>query len=213
MEQAFGSCKQCLLQNLSCIGSKGYVCGGGYLVVSFLLLLIGVFLAQFFDTVNYFYYQHALISVFWIAVGHYLHEHASIYEASLKWCAAIYPLIAVMALYKSTCLVADLNISVKTIPLHLLYSYTGTMFILKISNIIDNNNMLEFWGKNSLVVYGLHFTPLLILTETLWTWLMPDNWISFLCFFFLLYILEYMICWLLMKAFTYRPLKYLIGKF
>ena len=73
--------------------------------------------------------------------------------------------------------------------------------------------VLEYWGKNSLVVYALHFTPLFFLFRYLWEWLQPATIWPFLFFFILLYGLVYGLCWLLMKLFNIKPFKYLTGRF
>ncbi len=176
-------------------------------------MLIGVALNQWDIGGNPFFYKHALISTFWIAAGHWLKENPSAYERLLKWSLFAYPVIAAATFVKSTSLTANIAVSVVTLPLHFIYALVGTLFLLKICSLIGECKTLEYWGQNSLVVYALHFTPLLVLSQALWEWLWPENVWSFLMFFVLLYTLEYAICWLLIKLFNIKPFYYLVGKF
>lgn len=64
-------------------------------IITFLLLVIGVALNQYKVGGNLFYYKHALIASFWIAVGAFLHTHPLLYEKSLKWSFYAYPVVAV----------------------------------------------------------------------------------------------------------------------
>jgi len=186
---------------------------GGYILICLILLCLGVFLNQWNKESNPFFYKHALIASFWIAVGQWLRENNTVYEKFLKWSLYVYPLIAIATFVISSSFTAIISISLKTIPFHILYSLVGSMFLLKICSFIKENSILEYWGKNSITVYALHFTPLLFMTQTLWEWLHPDALWMFILYFILLYIIEYTICWLLMKLFSVKPFNYALGKF
>lgn len=186
---------------------------GGYIFVCLLLLCIGVFMNQWNIGPNPFSYKHALIASFWLAVGQWLKEKPVIYERAIDKSIYVYPIVAVATFFKCPSFTASISISMLTIPLHIIYAFVGTMFLLKICTVVKDCKVLEYWGKNSLVVYALHFTPLLFLTQKLWEWMMPDNIWLFLLFFVILYSLEYTICWILMKLFNVKPLCYTIGKF
>lgn len=183
------------------------------LIITFLLLVSGVALNQYKVGDNYVYYRHALIASFWIAVGAFLHDNPKLYELSIKWSVVSYPIVAVASFLKPTDIVASIDISVLTIPLHVFYSLCGTSFLLLMCKKIEKCEWLEFWGKNSLVVYALHFIPLLFFTKLLWELLNPETLGMFVLFFIVLYAIEYSICWLLMKLFQYKPFAWLMGKF
>lgn len=176
-------------------------------------MIAGVVLNQYQIGSNPLYYQHALIASFWIYVGYGLRSYSTIYEKSLKWSLVIYPLVAVASFFKDPCIVAGIYISVLTIPLHLVYAYFGTMFLLAVCKKIDTCGWLEFWGKNSLVVYALHFVPLFFFANVLWTSFNPQTPFMFVLYVFSLYTIEYAVCWLLMRLFQYKPFSWLIGRF
>lgn len=188
--------------------------GGGYkVIVTLFLLVLGVALNQYKIGENILYYQHGLIASLWIHVGYCLRLYPTIYEKSLKWSLVVYPLVAVASFFKDASIVAGIYISILTIPLHLVYAYTGTMFLLAICKNIRTCRWLELWGRNSLVVYALHFVPLLFFANSLWTVFEPQTVILFMLYFVTLYAVEYGICWLLIWLFQYRPFSWLIGKF
>ena len=187
--------------------------GGGYLIVFLMLMVVGVGLNQWKIGNNLFFLNHALIASFWIAIGQWLKEHPTIYEKMVDASVYVYPIVALASFFKCPSLTASISISLLTIPLHIIYSLVGTMFLLKLCKLVNENKVLEYWGKNSLVVYALHFTPLFFLFRYLWEWLQPATIWPFLFFFILLYGLVYGLCWLLMKLFNIKPFKYLTGRF
>ena len=196
---------------LYCIRKKNGKLEG--IIVCFILLCAGVFTNQWDIGPNPFFYKHALIASFWIAVGQWLRGKQSIFEKLLKWSFYAYPIIAIATFIISTSFTAMISISLKTIPFHILYSLVGSMFLLKICSLISENRILEFWGKNSITVYALHFTPLLFMTQFLWGYLHPDSLWMFMLFFIVLYTIEYTICWLLIMLFSVKPFNFVIGKF
>lgn len=187
--------------------------GGGKLFISFLLLVLGVFLYQFNVGPEVLYYKHALVASFWIYVGVYLRANPDLYEKSLKISWVLYPLVAVVTFFKQYAFVAGIGLSLPSIPIHLVYSFFGSMFLLAVCRKIGQCDWLEFWGKNSLVVYALHFMPLLYFANLLWEAISPKAPIIFIGYFLVLYTIEYIICWLIMKLFQYKPFIWLIGKF
>lgn len=187
--------------------------GGGKLCVSFLLLVLGVFLYQFNVGPEVVYYKHALVASFWIYVGVYLRANPDLYEKSLKISWIMYPFVALASFFKQYAFVAGVGLSLFSIPIHLVYAYFGTMFLLIVCRMIGKCDWLEFWGKNSLVVYGLHFVPLLYFANLLWEVISPESPIIFIGYFIVLYSIEYIICWLIMKLFQFKPFVWLIGNF
>ncbi|MCR5151651.1 MAG: hypothetical protein K6A98_00675 [Prevotella sp.] len=181
--------------------------------VTFGLLVLAILIHKYIGNINLFYYRHAMIASFWIAIGTYLKCNERFYAKSLNWCLKLYPIVAIMALFYAPTFTANIGVNIVTIPLHLIYAFTGTMFLLAVCKKIEANGFLQYWGRNSLVVYGLHFPPLLSLTACFWDLIQPTNIFSFICFLLLLYATEYFICWIIMKIFERKPFSVLIGKF
>lgn len=184
---------------------------GGYLL---LMLVISIVLNQYDIGQNVFYYQHGLVTSFWVGLGKIFRERINWYEVIMKWSLYLYPFVAITSFVKPVAFVGTAHfLSLGSLPFHVFYSLVGTFFLLNICRRIGESKVLEYWGKHSIVVYALHFTPLLFLTINLWEIMTPDNGLIFLLYFIILYVLEYSICWLLMKLFEFRPFCYLIGKF
>ena len=168
---------------------------------------------QFILARNPFYYQHGLVASFFVALGLFLKENQSIYEKALKYCLYSYPLLALINFWRSPNITASLSVSLKTIPLFLILSVCGTLFLIVICKKIKKCSFLEFWGQNSLVVYALHFAPLVYFFKLFYAWIQPISILSFVGALLLLLTTEYMLCCLLMKLFQYKPFKWLLGRY
>lgn len=183
------------------------------LIVILVLLTAGVALHQFNIGSNPFYYQHGLVASFFVALGFYLKEFPSVYEKALKYSLYAYPLLSLINFWYSPNITAYLSVSLKVLPLFLVLSVCGTLFLMAVCKKIKECSFLEFWGQNSLVVYALHFAPLVFLFSLFYTWIQPTSLISFIGFVILLLITEYVLCFLLMKLFQYKPFKWLLGHY
>lgn len=188
--------------------------GGGYkLGIMFLILVVGVALWYYKIGTEVLFYKHALVASFWVYVGVFLRTNPDLYEKSLKISLVVYPFVAVATFFKQYAFVAGIGLSLPSIPIHLVYSFFGTMFLLAVCKKIGQCDWVEYWGKNSLIVYGLHHVPLLYFTGLLWNTIIPETPIAFIGYFIALYTIEYTICWLMMKLFQYKLFAWLIGKF
>lgn len=183
------------------------------LIATFALLIVGVALHQFNFGGITFYYQHGMVASFFVALGLFLKEKQSIYEKALKYCLYTYPLLALLNFWHSPNITAYLSISLKIIPLFLVLSVCGTLFLIAVCKNIKRCSFLEFWGQNSLVVYALHLAPLLYFFKLYYFWLQPTSMISFVGFVGILYLTEYAVCYLMMYLFQFKPFKWLIGRY
>jgi fucose 4-O-acetylase-like acetyltransferase len=100
-------------------------------------------------------------------VGVYLRANPDLYEKSLKISWVMNLFVEVASFFKQYAFVAGIGLSLFSIPIHLIYAYFGTMFLLIVCRKICQREWLELWGKNSLVVYALHFVPLLYYSNLL----------------------------------------------
>lgn len=195
------------------IGSKVTKSRFALLIMSSILLIVGVVLNQFSVGENIFYYKHALVAGFFVALGYYLKENQTLYEKALKWSLYLYPFVAIATFIFTTSLTADIGVTIKSLTVFVAYSTIGTLFLLQVCRKIQSNRILEYWGQNSLVVYGLHFTPLICFFKLYYDLIQPDTTILFMVFITILFISVYAACYAEMKIFEYKPFKWLIGKF
>ena len=183
------------------------------LSITLFLLVIGVVLNQFTIGSNPFFYQHGIVASFFVALGLYLKENPAIYEKALKYSLWLYPIIGIINLWHSPSFAAYLGVSLKSMPLFFVLSTSGSFFLIAICKKLNKCRLLEIWGQNSLVVYGLHFTPYMFFFKIFYTWMQPTNPLSFICFLALLFSAEYYFCHLLICLFQYKPFKWMLGRF
>lgn len=183
------------------------------LLLTIMLLVIGVALNQFKVGSNPFYYQHGLVASFFVSLGIYLKENPIVYEKMLERSLLVYPFIGIVNFWYSPSLTAFLSVSLKTLPLFLILSTCGTLFLLAICKKMRECRWIEFWGRNSLVVYGLHFAPYVFFFNAIYGWMYPTEAMSFIGFLLLLFIAEYTLCYILMHIFQYKPFKWLLGRY
>lgn len=183
------------------------------LIVMLVLLTVGVALHQFNIGTNPFYYQHGLVASFFVALGLYLKENQAIYEKALKYSLYAYPLLSLINFWYSPNITASLSVWLKVLPLFLVLSVCGTLFLMAVCKKIKECSFLEFWGENSLVVYALHFAPLVFFFSLFYTWIQPTSIMPFIGFVMLLLTTEYVLCFFLMKLFQYKPFKWLLGRY
>lgn len=181
------------------------------------LLFWGVLLNQFDITPNYFTYQNCMISVLFVTIGWYLKNNTYLYIKLLKYSLYLYPLLFVLSLglYKYILHVhipryaAGIDVDILSIPIFVLLSISGSFFLINISKKIEKNAIFEYFGKNSLIIYALHFITLKLLIKSL---LCSDSLALFIGSLIIIYIIEIVICVFLIEIFNKTVLKCLIGK-
>lgn len=141
-----------------------------YLPVSFILMLIGFALKNYQIGSNIFFYQHALGSCFIVAFGHYCRENTRMYERLRSFCSIAYPwlLALLVALGVSIPIfTAGMAVTMRQIPLFLLVSIGGSLACLFYSEKVRGcvKDIFSFYGKNSIIIYGVHFYPLIRLVN------------------------------------------------
>lgn len=183
------------------------------MIITAVLLILGVVLNQFTIGFNLFYYQHGLVASFFVALGLFLKDNAYIYEKLLKICLWGYPFIGIINFWYSPNITAVLSVWIKAVPLFLLLSTCGTLFLLSICKRINENKWIEYWGQNSLIVYALHFAPLVFLFKYLYICMQPKDAFAFVCFVVVLMTIEYLLCFLMIKISQYKPFKWLLGHY
>ena len=183
------------------------------LIITFVLMFIAITLNQYNIGDNYQYFRHGMIASFFVAIGKYFKDNQNLYNKLLEYSLYIYPLLAACTFFWNTSFTAYISVSITSLPLLILYSIFGTCFLLAICKNVSNNESLEFWGRNSLVVYGLHFTPLFLTFKYLYPLINPTNIYTFFIFIVILFTIVYFIMYTIMIIFNIFPFKWLLGNF
>lgn len=104
-------------------------------------------------------------------------------------------------------------VSISQIPAYLFYVIMGCLSCFGIVKSIKECKFFEYYGKNSLIVYSIHFFLLTTYISLLSQIIIPDCLFKAVLFTFIVLILTLVSCVPVVKALSYKPLSYLIGKF
>lgn len=129
------------------------------------LYFIGLLLDMLNSFPNYMYHRHTLLLLPYLFGGVMLQKHFDQYEHYIKPLA----IVALVALTLQTLLNtfcgfpfpvhdANIGISFKSFPLHVVNVVLGTSLVFYISQKIAHNNFLQVMGKGTLLVYLLDVT-------------------------------------------------------
>lgn len=186
------------------------------LLLLLVLLCLGIFLNQYNIGLNFFYYKQALGSAIFVGVGNFLKNK----ESRMQWLMGkslyIYPWLLILSfLYpvKIPAFTASMDVKIWEVPIFLLSALCGTFWLLKISQLLEKSKFLQFFGQNTLIVYGAHFILLEIIMRTLNNAIEPKGAIMTLVYMALVYILLIPSCLLTIKLFNSKYLRWTIGKF
>jgi len=108
----------------------------------------------------------------------------------------------------------NFDFSIYGVSEFLLFTITGSGLIICISKWIRKNPLLEYFGRNSLIVYVTHFWVIRYLyyyTQPVLEW--SDSRILGDFYTVCVIALSYMICYFLIRLFEKRPFNVMLGKF
>ena len=136
------------------------------LMVSFITLLIGIFLNQYNIGDNIFNVRHGLIACFYVALGYTIKNKSEIITWGVKrYLWILFPCIMILCYLKGWIhglpgQDANINVNIADIPIFIMITTLGTHCFLKVCKCFRSNICIEYLGKNSLIIYCLHIVPL-----------------------------------------------------
>lgn len=104
-------------------------------------------------------------------------------------------------------------ISPLQIPAYIYYVVLGSLSCFGIMQYINNNKMLEYFGRNSLVVYCIHFIFLHIFISIVCTFIQPLDTIRSVLFILTTMLLCLLACMGATYLTRFKPFNYIVGKF
>jgi fucose 4-O-acetylase-like acetyltransferase len=134
------------------------------ILLSCVLFVVGIILYNSFSEIpDIWFVKHALIAIIFMMSGILVKGKLSnCYKLWWLYCPMIVlvMVIAGCGVIKSGIpfFTNRINIQYIYIPLYIVLSFTGINFILAISKRIGSSMILEYLGRNSLVIFLLHFT-------------------------------------------------------
>lgn len=99
------------------------------------------------------------------------------------------------------------------IPAYLYYVILGSFACFGLMQYLKKSSVMEYFGKNSLVVYCSHFIFLNIFVELVNKYIPPVNIIGAIIYTVLALIFCLLSCFALVYFTRFKPFNYLIGKF
>lgn len=142
------------------------------LVVTFALLVVGGALNElhiFTKDTEFFCYCHGMLASFFVALGNYFKRHRHLYDFFMKYGWVVYVAVLFIRYVSKTTIFqsfdANINFGLSQIVPMLILTVSGLFACLMLAKIIGNNRTIEFFGRNSLVVYCTHIIPLFYISK------------------------------------------------
>lgn len=178
---------------------------------------------------NYLHYKDALCMTFFLWLGNFLRRNNLLIKMKeKKYILIIFALYTLGHLLRfifrmkgiDELLIAPVVIShggnalnPLQIPAYLYYVVLGSLLCFGIMQYIEKNRILEYFGRNSLVVYCVHFIFLELYVGIINSIVPPVGMLNAILFITIVFILSLLSCSVVIFIMRYKPLNYLIGKF
>ena len=185
------------------------------LFISFLFLVLAILVNQLNIGHNYLAIRESFGSCFFVALGYYMKRNMQIYNLFISYSPYIYLFIFIFLVLISIPIpsfTAGMHISIRQFPIFILLSTTGSFSFLYICRLINCNSIIEYFGKNSLPIYGLHICPLCAFVVILYKTIYPTTFLQFGYYLLAVYVLTICICSFLVTILQLKCLKWIIGK-
>lgn len=185
------------------------------LAVTFVFLILAIVVNQANIGPNYLCIRESFGSCFFVALGSYLKRNTVLYEKLMKFSPFIYlPVLAALFILKVPipAFTAGMEVSVFQFPLFLVLSISGTFAFLLLCKYLNSNRFLEFFGRGTLSVYGLHYCPLFAFVVLFYKLFTPASLGGFIVFLLAVFVSEILTCAVLVKLFQIKYLRWITGK-
>ena len=186
------------------------------IIITLFIFILGIIINHYNIGRNILCIRESLGSCMFVAVGYILRNRAELYHLLMKCCIYIYPVILFLLFFTGVeipVFAAGMHVTLSQVPIFFITSLTGTFACLRLCKVLDRNKFLEFWGKKTLIVYCTHFWGLILIIPIVFNWLNPITPYSAIPYYILIYSLEIVFCWLMIKLFSSKHLKWTIGSF
>ena len=185
------------------------------LAFSFVLLLLAIFLKQRDLGTNFFCIRQSLAAVFFVACGHFIKDRQDLFKY-VRIGALVFPyLLLLMILWGIPIpqVTAEMQVGLLSAPIFVLVSLCGTCACIEMCKRIGQFKPIEYLGRNTLVVYCLHSSVLLTITDVLYNLIHPEGLLQSIVFVIVLYSIVIVVCVILIEIFKSKMLKWMLGRF
>lgn len=185
---------------------------------SLLLSIVCIYIGVCFNNTyghNIFCVFHALVSILFVYLG-YLVKVNNLLDVvcnkHLVWMYILLLLCIKFCGFDIPSVTAGIWITIRQIPVFIILALTGTASLIWLCKLIDKNYFLEFFGRNSLIVYGTHYPYLGVMSYLILSFYYPRNLLEGVLFITVVLILTIFACYLIIKVLNSKYLRYTIGK-
>lgn len=189
------------------------------LLIFLILGCLGIYLYNCGCVYNYWNFQHSLVCVLFMWIGHVVRKKRKSIIYKKGWIF----MISYLVLFFSS-FVLDVNIpaihnkmtvNFLDYPYLLSLALTGTFGIIFISARIEKwggiGKLFAYMGKNSLILYLSHFLFYRLYIYVFYTMFVKHN-VEAIAATYLVFIITVLSCCILAWIMNYKPLKWIIGK-
>lgn len=181
------------------------------------LFVIGTIISQYNIISNYLYLWQTLGATLFVDLGVFMKHEKKLYErfSNSFWVIAAYIFLCLLMFvfnFRVPSFDAGYHPSVFQAPEILLWSIVGVFALLSLCRKINANRLLEFFGRNTLVIYCFHAIPYTLVIYLLSMLFTPANLLQGTLFFISAFCLELLIMSLVVKFFDIYPFRLFIGK-
>lgn len=188
-------------------------------IVCMIFMFATFFIKYHFHAFNFLHWHNALSMLPFLYVG-YIFKEYNLFNRIGKLSIIIISLsyfVIVGFLYYSNRLVPYYthfhHYTWSYAPLYLWLAFSGSIMIIFISKLLPSTKLITYLGKNTIVVYGMHFTILSSVIILLRTIFFPVTLNQAVLFYISTAFVTTLVAYLLCHLFQKSPFRYLIGHF
>lgn len=182
------------------------------------MLIAGVLLNHYQKDANVLSLYQCLASCFFVLLGISIKKHSKAQRFLIRYAwggyvifwAITYAFHLAFTIPKVTGSFMDFELY--KIPLIIIVPILGIFTCLRICQLINHNKILEYFGRNTLVIYGLHIIPFYYIVRAMSEIYVPMNIFTGAIFDVSACLVEACVMAIVIKLFFYPPLKYGVGR-
>ncbi len=188
------------------------------IVLIVFLLVLGSVLNDYLGHYNnWLHYRNALCMVFIMFMGFYFKNHQQImnYVEKFKYVILILYIIPISLLASKDISISYTHMQYFSTKYLIAYLFVSSMGTLAFFTCLKTNKsrFLEYLGRNSLIIYGVHFVYLQIFEVILLRYFSLNGCVNELLYLFIVYCGSVLFCLVSCVLLNRKPFCYLIGKF